>query len=126
VVLAKIGLDGHDVGILLLAKRLQDAGFEIVYLGKRNRPVDVARAVIDEDARVVGISALSGGIGALAAGLIDALDREGVSVPVIAGGIAETEEVTEMTSRGVTAFFGPESSIDEVVAAFEAVVRGPA
>ena len=123
MVLAKIGLDGHDVGILLLAKRLQDAGFEVVYLGKRNRPIDVARAVVDEDAEVVGVSALSGGIGALTIRLIEALDREGVRVPVIAGGIAEPEEVAEMTNRGVTAFFGPESSMDDVVAAFEGAAR---
>lgn len=120
VLLAKIGLDGHDVGILLLAKRLQQAGFEVVYLGKRNRPVDVARAAADEDVAVVGISALSGGVGALAAKVIEALDGSGDRIPVIVGGIAEPDEVAEMLRSGVTAFFGPESSMDDVVRTFAA------
>jgi len=119
VVLAKVGLDGHDVGILLLAKRLSNAGFEVVFLGKRNRPADVARAAVDEDAQIVGVSALSGGAGALATKTVSALRALGSSVPVIFGGIAEASEVDAMVAAGVARCFGPDATIEQVARAFE-------
>jgi methylmalonyl-CoA mutase C-terminal domain/subunit len=117
--LAKVGLDGHDVGILVLAKRLQEAGFEVIYLGKRNRPQDVAYAAVQEDVGIVGVSSLSGAAGALASAVVRSLREFGSDTPVIAGGIAEPEEVAAMIGVGVRAFFGPEHSLDDVVAEFE-------
>lgn len=118
VLLAKVGLDGHDVGIRLIAKRLTDLGYEVVYLGKRNRPIDVARAALQEDAAAVGISSLSGGAGALAVQTVEALRKLGMDVPVLMGGIAEQEELSAMRDGGVSEFFGPSTTIEQVVDAF--------
>jgi methylmalonyl-CoA mutase C-terminal domain/subunit len=125
VVLAKVGLDGHDVGIKLIAKHLVQAGFEVVYLGKRKLPDDVVAAVIEEDASVAGVSSLSGGLGAFAIETIELLTQHGVDgVPVIAGGVEEPDEVQQMLARGVHAYFGPTAPIDAVVDAFRHVVAG--
>jgi methylmalonyl-CoA mutase C-terminal domain/subunit len=128
VVLAKVGLDGHDVGILLLAKRLMESGFEVVYLGKRNRPVDVASAVLQEDAIAAGISSLSGGAALLACKTIEAFKAAGIEdVPLVVGGIAERDEVQAMLDAGVERFCGPHVPLDEVVDTFVAIAaRAPA
>jgi methylmalonyl-CoA mutase C-terminal domain/subunit len=118
VLLAKVGLDGHDVGIRLIARRLTDLGYEVIYLGKRNRPVDVASAALQEDADAVGISSLSGGAGALAVQTVEALRKLGMDVPVLMGGIAEPEELSAMREGGVAEFFGPSAAIEQVIEAF--------
>ena len=58
VLLAKIGLDGHDRGVKIVARALRDAGMEVVYTGLHRRPADVARTAIDEDVDVIGVSVL--------------------------------------------------------------------
>jgi methylmalonyl-CoA mutase C-terminal domain/subunit len=121
VLLSKVGLDGHDVGIRLIGKRLTEVGFEVVYLGKRKRPVDIAVAALQEDADVVGISSLSGGAGALAVQTVAALRNLDVDIPVVVGGIAEQHEVDLMRKHGVARFFGPNCSIEEVIGAFQDV-----
>jgi methylmalonyl-CoA mutase C-terminal domain/subunit len=124
VLLSKVGLDGHDVGILLLAKRLRSEGFEVIYLGKRNRPNDIARAAAEEDVQAVGVSSLSGGAAELAIATAQALHRESVDVPLFAAGIAEDEEIDRMLRQGVAQFFGPACSLEDVVQAFHKAVGG--
>jgi methylmalonyl-CoA mutase cobalamin-binding domain/chain len=122
VVLAKVGLDGHDVGILLVAKQLIAAGFETIYLGKRNEPAGVAMAALQEDAGVVGVSALSGGLAVFAIDTVNLLADLGIAhVPVIAGGIDEPAEVRRMLDAGVRAYFGPGTAITDIVEAFRSV-----
>lgn len=123
IVLAKVGLDGHDVGVLLVAKKLSQAGFEVIYLGKRNRPSDVVGAAIDEDAAAVGVSCLSGGLAHFAAETKRMLDDRRVDVPVLAGGIDEPEELRRMMAAGVRAHFGPGTPTEEIIEAFRAAVR---
>ncbi len=118
VVVAKVGLDGHDVGARLVAQRLRDAGFETIYLGKRNRSAEIAATAVQEDADVIGISCLSGGLGHFAVMLTEALEHSGVRIPVLTGGIAEPEEVQRMLRAGIQRHFGPGTPLDEVVAAF--------
>ena len=123
VVLAKVGLDGHDVGVLLVAKSLMAAGFEVIYLGKRNQPRDVVAAVAQEDADVVGVSSLSGGLAYFAIETVKLLRESGLDeVPVIAGGIDEPNEIERMLSAGVSRQFGPGAPIGEIVEAFRSVV----
>lgn len=127
IVLAKVGLDGHDVGVLLVAKQLSQAGFEVIYLGKRNLPEDVVRVVVDEDAAAVGVSSLSGGLGHLASETVRSLRDQGVDVPVLAGGIDEPDEISRMLDAGVHEHFGPGTSTAEIVEAFRrAVSAAPA
>ena len=80
VVLAKIGLDGHDRGIQVVARALRDAGMEVIYTGLWQTPDAVVRAVEDEDADVVGISLLSGAHQTLVPILIDALKARGLGM----------------------------------------------
>lgn len=120
VVLAKVGLDGHDVGINLVAKALVGAGFEVVYLGKRVSAEHVASAVVAEDADVVGVSSLSGGLGHFAVNVVERLRAERIDVPVVAGGIDEPGEVDRMLREGVYRYVGPGTGMEAVVAAFRA------
>ena len=73
VVVAKLGLDGHDVGINLIAKSLVEAGFEVIYLGKRVPTEAVVRAAITEDADAIGVSCLSGGLAYFATRTVEGL-----------------------------------------------------
>lgn len=118
VVLAKVGLDGHDVGINIIAKGLVNAGHEVVYLGKRVTAEQIVQAAVAEDADVIGISCLSGGLGHFAVNVLEQLRAEGVDIPVIAGGIDEPDEVQRMLDEGIYRYFGPGSDTDEVVGAF--------
>lgn len=118
VVLAKLGLDGHDVGVLLVAKHLIDAGFEVVYLGKRITTDAVVAAAIQEDASVIGVSCLSGGLGHFATKIVEELRAQEVDIPVLAGGIDEPQELRRMLDAGVRCHFGPGAPVDEIVGEF--------
>lgn len=115
VIIGKIGLDGHDVGIRLLARELRDAGAEVIYLGKRNAPEDFVVAAEHEDAEAIGVGSLTGGLAELASELVEALHAKGLDhVRVVAGGIVEPEDEDAMTRMGV-AFFGPDAPLTDVV-----------
>lgn len=118
VVLAKLGLDGHDVGIQLIAKHLRDAGFEVIYLGKRVATETIVAAAIDEDAGAIGVSCLSGGLGHFATRIVEELQQQEVDIPVLAGGIDEPDELRRMLDAGVRCHFGPSASVDEIIAEF--------
>lgn len=108
VVLAKLGLDGHDRGIQVVARSLRDAGMEVIYTGLWQSPDAVIRAVEDEDADVLGISILSGAHKTLVPVLMDSLRSRGLShVCVILGGIIPAADMPEMESLGVAKVFTP-------------------
>ena len=87
ILLAKLGLDGHDRGVKVIARALRDAGMEVVYLGMRVTADQVATAAVQEDVDVVGISILSGAHLRLMTRLVAALERHGIS----AGGRAQQD-----------------------------------
>jgi len=108
VVLAKIGLDGHDRGIQVVARALRDAGMEVIYTGLWQTPEAVIRAVEDEDADVLGISILSGAHMTQVPLLVDRLrDRGLVDVVVIVGGIIPEPDVRKLEAAGVARVFTP-------------------
>jgi methylmalonyl-CoA mutase, C-terminal domain len=119
VVLAKLGLDGHDVGVRLVAKHLVEAGFEVIYLGKRVPTTSIVQAAVQEDAAAVGLSCLSGGLGHFASLTVEGLRQEGADIPVLAGGIDEPAEIERMMKAGVRVHFGPGTSLDDIVSAFK-------
>jgi methylmalonyl-CoA mutase C-terminal domain/subunit len=115
VIIGKIGLDGHDVGIRLLAKELRDAGVDVVYLGKRNAPEDFVIAAEQEDAQAIGVGSLTGGLAELTVELVDTLAAKGLGdIRVVAGGIVEPEDEQTMRDVGVS-FFGPDAPLSAVV-----------
>ena len=116
VVLAKIGLDGHDRGIKVVARGLRDAGFHVIYSGLWQSPEAVIQAVIDEDADWLGISLLSGAHMTLIPELLRIRDERGVqNVGVIVGGIVPEDDAVKLRELGVATVFGPGTAIKEIV-----------
>jgi methylmalonyl-CoA mutase cobalamin-binding domain/chain len=117
IVLAKIGLDGHDRGIKVVARGLRDAGFHVIYSGLWQPIEAVVRTVADEDADFLGISLLSGAHLTLAPRLLEAMRREGLEhVGVILGGIIPEADEPKLLEMGISRVFGPGASIPEIVA----------
>ena len=115
VVLAKLGLDGHDRGLKVVARILRDAGMEVVYLGLRQSPEGVAGVVEQEDADVVGISMHNASHMTLAPMMVQALRELGLDTPVVIGGIIPDRDVDPLRDAGVAAVLGPGASAVEVV-----------
>lgn len=124
VLVAKVGLDGHDRGVKVVARTLRDAGMEVIYTGLFQTPETVAAAAIDEDVDVVGLSMLSGAHMTLAPLVVDALRARGSTIPVVVGGIIPDADVAELTEAGVARVLGPGASADDVVAAVRSVLAG--
>ena len=122
VLVAKVGLDGHDRGIKVVARLLRDAGMEVVYTGLFQTPETVAVAAIQEDVDVVGLSMLSGAHLTLAPMVVEALRAMGSDIPVVVGGIVPNNDLEDMRTAGVAAVFGPGASADEMVASINEVV----
>jgi methylmalonyl-CoA mutase C-terminal domain/subunit len=106
VLIAKPGLDGHDRGAKVIALGLRDAGFEVIYTGIRQTPQMIARAALQEDVHVVGLSCLSGAHRILFPKVVDLLRQSGrEDVLVIGGGVIPEEDVPFLKERGVQAIF---------------------
>jgi methylmalonyl-CoA mutase C-terminal domain/subunit len=121
VLVAKVGLDGHDRGIKVVARLLRDAGMEVVYTGLFQTPESVASAAIQEDVNVVGLSMLSGAHLTLAPLVVDALRERGSDIPVVLGGIVPPRDEEELRAAGVAAVFGPGASAEQIVSTISAV-----
>ena len=107
VIVAKIGLDGHDRGVKIIARALRDEGMEVVYLGMRLTGEAIANAAVEEDVDVVGISILSGAHMRLMPKLIEALKAQGIlgRVVLIVGGTIQDAEVDPLLRMGVDGVF---------------------
>jgi methylmalonyl-CoA mutase, C-terminal domain len=117
IVLAKVGLDGHDRGIKVVARALRDAGMHVIYAGLWQTPEAVARVVADEDADWLGLSLLSGAHMTLVPRVLEVLRAYGLDdVRVIVGGIIPELDVPRLLQMGVSHVFGPGTSLDEIIA----------
>ena len=124
VLVAKPGLDGHDRGAKVIARGLRDAGMEVVYLGLRLTPEQIAWAAVQENVDVVGLSCLSGAHMTLfpaTAGLIR--EKCGDNMLVIGGGIIPRKDIDKLKEAGIARIFKPGTSIDEIVGFIEASVK---
>ena len=116
VVVTKVGLDGHDRGVKVIAQALRDAGMEVVYAGLRRTPEEIARIVLEEDADVLGLSILSGAVVPLTRRTHEALKAQGLDdVLLVVGGIVPVESRKELDDLGVKGIFGPGSSLTEII-----------
>ena len=122
VLVAKVGLDGHDRGIKVVARLLRDAGMEVVYTGLFQTPESVAVAAIQEDVDVVGLSMLSGAHMTLAPLVVQALRERGSEIPVVLGGIVPPQDLDELRELGIAAVFGPGASAEEIVSTISGIV----
>jgi len=124
VLIAKLGLDGHDRGAKVIARALRDAGMEVIYTGLRQTPEMIAEAALQEDVDVVGISMLSGAHLALLPRITELLcESDMEDVLIIAGGIIPDEDVPLLKESGVRAVFGPGTSTSEIADFITANVR---
>ena len=116
VLIAKPGLDGHDRGAKVMARALRDAGMEVIYTGLFQTPEMIARAAVDEDVDVIGLSILSGAHRALVPKIFSELEAAGLSdVLVVAGGTIPNADVDELKALGVAEVFGPGTPLDSAV-----------
>jgi methylmalonyl-CoA mutase cobalamin-binding domain/chain len=115
VLVAKVGLDGHDRGVKVVARMLRDAGMEVIYAGLRQTPAMIAAVAAQEDVDVVGLSMHNGAHLALAPAVVNALRDAGLDTPVIVGGIVPDVDVPRLEDAGVAAVLGPGTSADDVI-----------
>jgi methylmalonyl-CoA mutase, C-terminal domain len=126
IVLAKLGLDGHDRGLKVVARILRDAGMEVIYLGLRQSPETVAEVAEQEDADAVGISMHNASHLTLGPMMVGALRDMGLDIPVIIGGIIPGGDAETLRDGGVAAVLGPGASATEVAETVRrAVSRAP-
>ena len=117
IVLAKVGLDGHDRGIKVVARALRDAGMHVIYAGLWQTPEAVVRTVADEDAGFLGLSILSGAHMTLVPRVLQLLREAGQEhVGVMVGGIVPEVDIPTLQKMGVARVFGPGTSLPEIVA----------
>jgi methylmalonyl-CoA mutase cobalamin-binding domain/chain len=116
VLLAKVGLDGHDRGVKVVARGLRDAGFHVIYSGLWQKVESVAQAAQDEDVDWLGISILNGAHMTLVPQVLEALRKRDLShVGVIVGGIISETDQEKLKAMGVDECFGSGVSIDTIV-----------
>jgi len=115
VLVAKPGLDGHDRGIKVIARGLRDAGMEVIYLGLRLTPEQIAQAAMQEDVDVVGISCLSGAHMALFPRIVNLIREKGAkNILIIGGGIIPKKDVPKLREAGIAQTFGPGTPLPEI------------
>ncbi len=114
---AKVGLDGHDRGAHVIARAFRDAGFEVIYSGLHRAPDEIVQAAVQEDVDVLGISILSGAHDTLVPRIMDGLEEYGAKEDtlVLVGGVVPEEDRADLKAKGVSAIFGPGTSIEETV-----------
>ena len=128
VLIAKVGLDGHDRGVKIVARRLRDAGMDVVYTGLHKTPEEVVRAAVDEDVDVLGISLLSGAHMTVFPRVIALLKEAGADdILLVGGGVMPDEDAAALKAMGVAELLLQDTPPDAIVAAIRRLVaeRGP-
>jgi len=116
VLIAKAGLDGHDRGAKVVAQALRDAGMEVIYTGLRQSPESIAKAAVEEDVEVVGLSLHSGAHRTLFPKVLELLRAAGLDrVLLTGGGVIPEKDREELRKLGVGRLFGPGTATAEVV-----------
>ncbi len=117
ILIAKPGLDGHDVGAKVIALALSDAGADVIYTGLRKSPGFIARAAVDEDVDAVGLSILSGSHNDLVAETMEALrDLNAMEIPLFVGGTIPAHDQEALRAKGVRGVFTSDMLLEDVVA----------
>jgi methylmalonyl-CoA mutase cobalamin-binding domain/chain len=116
VLLAKVGLDGHDRGVKVVARALRDAGMDVIYTGLHRTPDEVVAAAIEEDADVLGVSLLSGVHMTVFPKILARLKEQGADdIIVVAGGVMPDEDAAALKQMGVREVMLQDTSPDAIV-----------
>ena len=128
VLIAKVGLDGHDRGVKIVARTLRDAGMDVIYTGLHRTPDEVVDAAVQEDVDVIGISILSGAHMTVFPRVLEQLRARGADdILVVGGGVIPDEDVVALRDLGVKELMLQDTPPGEIVAMVRRVVteRGP-
>ncbi len=115
ILLAKPGLDGHDVGVKVLGHALVDAGFDLVYTGLRKSIEEIVRKAVDNNVDLIGLSILSGTHLVLCEQMNAEMQRKDLTIPWIVGGNIPDNDIEAIKERGATAAFPTGTTIEEVI-----------
>ena len=128
VLMAKVGLDGHDRGVKIVARCLRDAGMDVIYTGLHRSAEQVVMAAVQEDVDILGISLLSGAHMTLVPKIMNMLqENEAADIMVVVGGVMPEEDAAELKKAGVADILLQDTPPDEIVASLRRLVaeRGP-
>ena len=128
VVIAKVGLDGHDRGVKIVARTLRDAGMDVIYTGLHRTPEEVVEAAIQEYVDVIGVSILSGAHMTVFPRIVTLLkERDAEDILVVGGGVIPDEDLAKLKEIGVKELLLQDTPPAEIVASIKRVVaeRGP-
>lgn len=117
ILIGKVGLDGHDRGVKLIARALRDAGVEVVYTGLHQTPEQVVATAIQEDVDAIGLSILSGAHNTLFRRVLELLEeRKAGDIVLFGGGIIPDDDMAALKAAGVKALFGPGAPMQDIIA----------
>ncbi len=128
VMIAKVGLDGHDRGVKIVARCLRDAGMDVIYTGLHRTPEEVALAAVQEDVDILGISILSGAQMTVFPRVLELLRRHHSSdIAVVGGGVMPDEDVVQLKRMGVSEILLQDTPPQAIVESMRRLVqeRGP-
>ena len=124
VLIAKVGLDGHDRGAKVVARALRDADMEVIYTGRRQTPEQIVNAAIQEGVDAIGMSVLSGAHDMLFKRVLNLLIEKGAGeICLFGGGIIPRDDAEALIKLGVTGIFGPGSDTGDIVNTMRATIR---
>jgi methylmalonyl-CoA mutase, C-terminal domain len=127
ILIGKVGLDGHDRGVKLVARALRDAGVEVIYTGLHQTPEQVVSTAIQEDVDGIGLSMLSGAHNYLFPRVLELLKKQGAGdITVFGGGIVPDEDLSKLKTAGVRKLFPPGTAMAEIVTFVKALRKVPA
>ena len=116
VLIAKIGLDGHDRGVKIVARALRDAGVEVVYLGIHNTPEEIVRSAVQEDVSAIGLSIHSAAHMTLFEDVLRLLKKNNAAdIALFGGGIVPDEDIARLRKKGVKEIFTPGAPLEDIV-----------
>lgn len=125
VLIAKVGLDGHDRGAKVIAIGLRDSGMEVIYTGIRQTPETIVSIAIQEDVDAIGISSLSGAHLTIFAKISDLLRQKNITnVLLIGGGIIPKDDIAKLTGMGVKKIFLPGTRVEDIASYVKKELRG--
>jgi len=128
VLIAKVGLDGHDRGVKVVARTLRDAGMDVIYTGLHRTPEEVVEAAVQEDVDVIGVSILSGAHMTVFPRILQSLKERGADdIAVVGGGVIPDEDVVALKSAGVKEIMLQDTPPEAIVNMVRRIVaeRGP-
>ena len=124
ILIGKVGLDGHDRGVKLIARALRDAGMEVIYTGLHQTPEQVVATAIQEDVDAIGLSILSGAHNTLFRRVLELLEeRKAGDIVLFGGGIIPDDDTAALKAAGVRALFRPGAPMQDIIAFVRSIDR---